>query len=82
MRTGRALPGGVHLARIDLISYDYGLIRILTDKMPCGVGFVNMFPESSTSVSALLPTALLPRQGRGITLKTVDKTYSMRHFVT
>ena len=55
---------------------------LLSDKMLCRVGFVNMFPESSISVSALLLTALLPRQGRGITQKTVYKTYSMGHFVT
>ena len=32
--------------------------------MPCRVGFVNMLPESSTSVSALLPTALLAEKAR------------------
>ena len=49
-----------------------------TDKMSRIVGFENCFLR----VPALLPTALLPRQGKGITQKTVYKTYSMRHFVT
>ena len=58
------------------------VLEVLNDKIPRGVGFVKCFQQSSTSVTALLPTALLPRQGKGITQKTVYKTYSMRHFVT
>ena len=42
-----------------------------TDKMSRRVGFENCFLR----VPALLPTALLPRQGKGI-------TQYMRHFVT
>ena len=55
---------------------------LLTDKMPCKVSFVKCFQQSSNSVWALLPTAVLPRLGKGITQKTVYKTFFMRHFVT
>merc|ERR1712117_43298 len=55
---------------------------LLTDKMPRRVGFVKFFQQTPTSVSALLLTALLPRQGKGITQKTVYKTYSVRYFAT
>ena len=40
--------------------------KILNDKMPRRVGFVKLLPESCTSASALLPTSLLPTQGKGM----------------
>ena len=53
---------------------------ILTDKMPCRVGFVNCF--LILRVPVLLPAALLPMQTRGISPKAVSKIYSSRHCVT
>ena len=63
------------------VTRDGSMGFILSDKLSCIVGFVNLLSESSTEVPALLSCAVLARQALELLENCLPKPLCTVHFV-